>query len=496
MTEYQSEIRPSQISALLEKVRKKNYGKYLMRMRMERIRSFSGVLVDCEFPVTALIGPNGGGKSTILGASACAYKDIKPGLFFPKSAIGDDSMSDWVVEYEVVDRIANPRSDVRRSSRFRQLKWVRGDVLSRDVLFFGINRTVPAAEKTKFKKLMKPSYKHGGEKRELLQGVKDQVEKILGKSIDAFRVTDYGPDDWFYIGGDGHSQYSEFHFGAGEASIIRMVSSIELASDNALILIEEVENGLHPIAVRRLVEYLIDVAGRKSAQVVFTTHSDYALDPLPPEAIWSAVEGSVQQGKLSVHTLRAVSGRVDRRLAIFVEDEFAKHWLDAVLRETLGLQFDELEVHAVSGDGNALRIHKGHRENPAIVTNSLCFIDGDSRQIENKEFGIFRLPGEQPELTVFEAVVTNLDANIAILTVSCQRSPESQDHVRKSIQEVRRTNREPHLLFNQVGIKVGFVSELIIRGAFLSLWIRENPELVNELVNPVVTLLNDAEKKP
>ena len=53
MTEYQSEIRPSQISALLEKVRKKNYGKYLMRMRMERIRSFSGVLVDFEFPVTA-----------------------------------------------------------------------------------------------------------------------------------------------------------------------------------------------------------------------------------------------------------------------------------------------------------------------------------------------------------------------------------------------------------------------------------------------------------
>ena len=42
---------------------------------------------------TALIGPNGGGKSTVLGAAACAYREMRPGLFFPKSSIGDTSMS-------------------------------------------------------------------------------------------------------------------------------------------------------------------------------------------------------------------------------------------------------------------------------------------------------------------------------------------------------------------------------------------------------------------
>jgi hypothetical protein len=42
------------------------------------------------------------------------------------------------------------------------------------------------------------------------------------------------------------SGYSEFHFGAGESSIIRMVSQIELADEQSLVLIEEIENGFIP----------------------------------------------------------------------------------------------------------------------------------------------------------------------------------------------------------------------------------------------------------
>lgn len=262
------------------------------------VRAFRGPRVSFEFPVTALIGPNGGGKSTILGASACAYRDIRPGLFFPKSAIGDDSMSDWSIEYSAIDKKINPNTDLRRGCRFRQMRWNRNEVLVRPVLYFGIERTVPAGEKPRFKKLMRSSYQHVGVQRDLDKAVADQVEKILGKPFNAFHVTDIGSSDNFHIGGDGTVEYSEFHFGAGEASVIRMVSGIETTADNALILVEEIENGLHPVAIRRLVEYFVDVAKRRSCQVIFTTHSDYALDPLPPQAIWAALDGTVQQGKL------------------------------------------------------------------------------------------------------------------------------------------------------------------------------------------------------
>jgi ABC-type Mn2+/Zn2+ transport system ATPase subunit len=97
---YQSEIRDSQIRDLLTRVRRADYGIYLRKIRLNRARAFIDQNVDLEFPVTALIGTNGGGKSTILGAAALAQKAIRPALFFPKSSIGDLSMSNWSIGYD------------------------------------------------------------------------------------------------------------------------------------------------------------------------------------------------------------------------------------------------------------------------------------------------------------------------------------------------------------------------------------------------------------
>lgn len=272
-----------------------------------------------------------------------------------------------------------------------------------------------------------------------------------------------------------------------------MVTIIEAAPPNSLILIEEIENGLHPIATQRMVEYLIEVAERKSVQAIFTTHSDYATAPLPNEAIWACIDGKLRQGKLSVEALRAVSGRVDKKLAIFVEDDFARTWVDAILREKLGSSFDQIEVHAVHGDGNAVKTHQTHQTNPSIETKSLCIIDGDSAQKEDADAGIYRLPGSVPELAVFDGVRGNIDQNIAVLTVSCQRAPEAQEAVRRAISEVALTNRDPHLIFSQVGIKIGFVPDAIVRGAFFALWIRENEEFCNKLRDLVSSKLSQAD---
>ncbi len=485
---FRSEIRDSIIRELLDKARRGDYGKYLTSVRLEKARAFRGGQVKLEFPVTALIGPNGGGKSTILGAAACAYKSIKPGTFFPKSSIGDDSMSNWNIEYELIDKALNERGSTRRSIQFKRLRWVRDNVLEREVKYFGINRTVPAGEQTQFKKLLKPSFrqKQGICINNIIDRIKKEAERILGKSLEAFQVADVGDAQNFYIGGDGQNEYSEFHFGAGEASIIRMVSAIEKSSNNSLILIEEIENGLHPVAVRRMVEYLIDVAKRKSIQAIFTTHSDAALEPLPSEAIWASIDGRVQQGKLSVEALRAVSGRIDRRLAIFVEDDFAKDWVEAMLRELFGEQLNEIGVYAVAGDGNAVKIHLGHMSNPSISFRSICFVDGDSKAQDNSDKGIYRLPGTyMPESAVFNSIIENIDKNIALLTVACQRPPEKQQDVANIIKSVSYTNRDPHLLFSQVGIQMGFVAEATVKGAFLSVWITENPTEVHKIMEPV-----------
>ncbi len=118
---YRSEIRDSVIRDLMLKVRRQDYGAYLKKIRLNKVRAFTNQAVDFEFPVSALIGTNGGGKSTILGAAAIAYKSIKPALFFPKSSIGDDSMADWSLGYELLQKSVNPTQPIQRSARFKRL---------------------------------------------------------------------------------------------------------------------------------------------------------------------------------------------------------------------------------------------------------------------------------------------------------------------------------------------------------------------------------------
>jgi energy-coupling factor transporter ATP-binding protein EcfA2 len=280
---------------------------------------------------------------------------------------------------------------------------------------------------------------------------------------------------------DGHEKYSEFNFGSGEASVLRLVYQIERLPEQTLVLIEEIENGLHPLAVERLVEYLISVAIRRKLQVIFTTHSDYAVNPLPPEGVWATLGGRAIQGKLSVESLRALSGRVDKRLAIFAEDLFAEKWLQAILREGLGQRFDEVGVYHSGGDGEAVHVHLAHNQNPSINFKSLCFIDGDSRQHEDHSKGIFRLPGENPELAVFNSIKATLAKNAAVLTAACQRPLSCQQLVVEAVNEVANTNRDPHLLFGQIGMQIGLVSEEVVRGAFFSIWIQENASEVTRI---------------
>lgn len=470
----QSEIRQSQLVALMDRVRRGNYAKYLRTVRLNRVRGFSGAVVDFDFPVTALVGPNGGGKSTVLGAAACAYKSIKPGMFFPKSSIGDSSMAEWSIEYELIDKAANPSTAIRRSSVFRQLKWVRGEVATRSVSYFGIKRTVPAGERSEFRKLMRPSYVHGSPLLAIPPEAALQIEHILGRPMQDFQRTMVGTNESFHVGRNRGSEYSEFHFGAGESSIIRIVTDIELLPESSLILIEEIENGLHPVATRRLVEYLISAAERRRIQAIFTTHSDEALAMLPREAVWSCLDGSTQQGKLSIKALRAISGKVDTAIAIFTEDDFARFIVEALIRECVSDRYDQIEVHAVSGDGNAVRIHRNRLVDPSARHKSICVIDGDSQQEENQEDGIFRIPGAQPEAHVFNDVYANIGMNIALLTVSLQLPPIKQDFVSRVISQVSSTNRDPHIIFNQIGIQLGFVPEEIVKGAFVNLWIRDH----------------------
>jgi ABC-type multidrug transport system ATPase subunit len=481
---FKSEIRDSDIALLENKVSQDRYGKYLKRVVLRKVRRFSDRAVTFDFPVTALVGPNGGGKTTVLGAAALVYRSVAPRRFFAKSGKYDASMKDWAIEYDLWDRDVSERLPLQRTASFKELKWNRKAV-GRRVLLFGVNRTVPATERRELVKAVGSRFAAAGEVS-LDAAVITEVGKILGKPIEGYNrllVDASGRVSLFAAREPGGNAYSEFHFGAGEASVIRMVSEIEAAPDQALILIEEIENGLHPIATRRMVEYLLEVAKRKSCQVIFTTHSNDALDPLPSRAIWAVYNGEVLQGKLDVRALRTITGQLEAKLAIFVEDEFAEWMVTTALRFHGNIEIDAIKIHGMGGASPAVNVNEQHNLDPTSRFLSVCVLDGDQEEASDPSRHVYTLPGDvPPETHVFEQVLKKIDSEAARLTISMQLPSSMQDRVRSVVREKAVTNRDRHLIFQQIGDALDFTAGAIVAQAFLAVWASAYPEEVAQLL--------------
>lgn len=183
---YRSEIRDSTFNSLLERVERQNFEKYLYQIDLSRVRGFEDTTIKLEFPVTAIIGRNGSGKTTILGAAACLYDSIKPRQFFAKSGALDSSMQGWSMQYQAIDKSIHKKDLIKRTASFTSLKWSR-DTLRRDVYVFGVIRTLPANERAELRRYASNNFSVPEENiTSLGDNVKIAVSKILGKSIEGF----------------------------------------------------------------------------------------------------------------------------------------------------------------------------------------------------------------------------------------------------------------------------------------------------------------------
>lgn len=404
-------------------------------------------------------------------------------------------MQDWKIEYEAIDKHNQPRNTISRTSKFNNYKWTRKNVLSRNTLLFGVSRTVPASERTELSIFANSKFSVPKENIEKLSvEICTEVGRILDKNLNGFNnvfIDKSGKVTLLTGKTEEGIEYSEFHFGAGESSIIRMLMEIESSEDNSLVLIEEIENGLHPVATIKLVEYLIKAAKRKRLQVIFTTHSDEALIPLPDKAIWVALNNQVFQGKLNIKSLRAINGQISSHLIIFTEDLFATKWIESLINSDDSIDYGLIEVHSMAGDGTAVTINKHHNTDPSIEVKSICIIDGDSKQVEDKELFVYRLPGEMPETYIFLKIRDIIDEVNGELAIALHKAFEFQAKLTEAIEYVWRNTYDKHLLYSQLGKKIGFVSEEIVRSAFLSIWSRYYTDEANKILNIIKSNLPD-----
>ena len=74
------------------------------------------------------------------------------------------------------------------------------------------------------------------------------------------------------------------------------------------------------------------------------------------------------------------------------------------------------------------------------------------------------------------------DSKIGELSLLLQKRYEDSDMVARKIKDVEFC-KDPHLLFAQIGKSIGFISETVVRGAFLHLWCRNYDTEYSRILN-------------
>lgn len=85
------------------------------------------------------------------------------------------------------------------------------------------------------------------------------------------------------------SPYDASLLSDGTLRILSIAAAVLTVASGSLVVIEEIDNGVHPNRAAQLIKSILDVAARRQLQVLLTTHNPALLDALPPARVGDVV---------------------------------------------------------------------------------------------------------------------------------------------------------------------------------------------------------------
>ena len=412
----------------------------LQRVRIQNLRGIRDLRVTFGYPVSVLAGPNGCGKSTVLLACACAYKvtgssprDFTPATLFPSfTTKRQNNLSDKAepTEFEfnyVHQGEALSMAWRRRKSWSRSFMGRRGGVQPERQLYLRTlaNLTNPS-EVRSFLQLGRQEFDAETISSDMLifahrilpyryrtlSAISARRRELLFAEIEKLAEQDQSSHP---------TRYSEFHMSSGERAILRISKDISNLR-NALILIDEIEAGLHPYTQQQAMLELQRIALRQNLQIIVATHSPVILDSVPPEArIFLDREDATHEVRLAPQYRdifqKALYGQSQERISILCEDNIAEGFIMGaldVLNIELGMRHEDFIIGRNTGR-NEFPTHIRTLGKFKKLVDFIIILDGDSRHMEDRlksiavEYGqhvapLF-LPGSgPPEQWIWEAL--------------------------------------------------------------------------------------------
>lgn len=389
------------------------FGPALKSMHIHGFRGIEDLNVDFQFPIIAISGLNGAGKSTVGQLCLGAYR--KPttvnGIkrfyvrdFFPASAADPNPFrADSAVVYEY--NTNDPGNPQKLTVGRAQKEWSGYKRQpERASYYIGFTIYIPKVEQRDLS-VYRGAQLALGAQRPIPDDVKQRVGRILGQQYQGLhfqRITHGVRAGELGIASRFGAQYSENNMGFGEGRTLYLVDLLENSPAQSLFVIEEPETSLHENAQFELGRYLLDVCNRRHHQIVLTTHSSTLLQVLPAEArlmLSRDANGVAAFPGLSAARARSMlSEGHHRELAVLVEDDFAKLLLTEMIRRIDRGLLRCVEIHDV-GDKKAVRA--GIQLLQRIGRPSVAIRDADVGPAPAE--GLYSFPGARPpEREVYE----------------------------------------------------------------------------------------------
>jgi len=306
----------------------------LHKLEILKIKNIRDLCISFETKnVTAILGPNGYGKSTILHVLACCFQpanekqeDYKFSNFFPPHPDNlwqgsqlkiVHTYRQYPQEYQNVETIYGKSSD-----RWKPIYARRP---TRSVLYFGVDNCVPLIEAEK-RNNAKINYSTKEVSEKIINTILEKASFCLNRKYTAYTTNDTGRGKKFIgVEADG-IRYSALSMSAGEQKIFLLLEKIFRAEKYSLILIDELDLLLHDSAMNNLMKVVAARAEEKNIQVVFTTHRESVIELsalINIRHIYSSGEKTLCFNETKPDAIQRLTGKQPKPIEVFVEDDLA-----------------------------------------------------------------------------------------------------------------------------------------------------------------------------